>query len=265
MSKSYLKWAGGKSRMLSDVTLALPSIIDRFIEPFVGAGTVGLNIECNSMLIADSNADLINCHMQVRDNPMELIFELDKLYTLGRGSYYELRATFNAHVLPDLKQAALFIYLNKHGFNGMCRYNKSGEFNVPVGKGSIHYPFDEILNCSDGFAIAKFATLDFEGTMSIVEGSDTVYCDPPYTPVSATLSDINYTGEPFTHSNHIRLAELALQSEAYVVISNHDTPLTRELYRHADEIRFVQVQRSISSKASTRGKVGELLAIYKAK
>ena len=265
MNKSYLKWAGGKGRILDDVLATFPTYIDTFYEPFVGSGTVALNVQAKEKLLSDFNPDLINCHKQVRDVPDKVLVELDQLYKQGRDDYYLLRDEFN-RTSQGVRKAALFIYLNKHGFNGMCRYNAKGNFNIPVGKSkTINFPKKEILEFSKWLGSAKFAAIDFATSMDLAGKDDVVYCDPPYVPASVTLSDINYTGNGFPLKEQQRLVEAAESAKtrgAKVIISNHDTDVTRDLYKGADKILKVEAWRSISSKNDTRGKVGELLAIY---
>ena len=266
MNKSYLKYAGGKSRILEEVLATFPDNIKVFAEPFVGSCTVALNVEAKEKMLNDYNVDLIETHRIAYHYSTELIDHLEKLYPHGRDIYYTVRDGFNEGKLTTRQKAAAFIYMNKHGFNGMSRYNKKGKFNVPVGKGnSIHFPKEELLNFRTNLnSDVVFLHGDFEHFCNMVPDNSVVYCDPPYVPKSATLSDINYTGEAFTWADQCRLRAciLCLQSRGcHVVVSNHDLPITRDLYKDADEIRSVQAFRSISSK-DNRGQVAELLAVY---
>ncbi len=268
MNKSYLKWAGGKSRILEDVLATFPPNITSYAEPFLGSATVALNVTAEHKLLNDFNQDLINTHRIISSFPKQILLTLVRLFALGRKPYYEIRSKFNSSNLTLIDSAASFIYLNRHGFNGMCRYNKAGTFNIPVGKGkTIYLPENEINSFVENLGKHELCNLDFEEFCSVIPNNSVVYCDPPYVPASATLSNINYTGEAFTWEDQIRLRDTVLRLQergCHVVISNHDLPITRALYINADEIRSVDAFRSISSK-NNRKKVSELLAIYKPK
>ena len=266
MRKSYLKWSGGKSRILDDVLGALPAKMGRFFDPFGGSGVVALNVKAEQIIMGDMNSDLIECHGAVAMYPNQVLEFLEPMFEAGRESYYDKRTEFRKGGQTPAYRAALFIYLNRHGFNGMCRYNLKGEFNVPVGKGSIYLPEQEIFDFGVHMAGADVGCADFSKIMAHAGKGDTVYCDPPYIPTKATLNDINYTGEVFDYSHQVRLKEAALEARdrgATVLISNHDIPVTRELYKDATRAIALDAHRSISSNAATRGKVGELIAIYK--
>lgn len=267
MNKSYLKYAGGKSRILEPLLGLFPSEINNFIEPFAGSCTVSLNVECKGKkIINDINTHLIITHTQCYHNPEKVIEELTGLYESGREKYYDFREEFNSGHLNPIRLAALFIYMNKHGFNGMVRYNSAGLFNVPVGKSkTINFPVDEIMSFKENMGDCGFNSRDFASLFELAGEGDLVYCDPPYTPASATLSDINYTGDGFTHEDHKRLVECAMEATkkgAVVIISNHDTEVTRSLYSEASDIVGIRAFRSISRNGDERGKVNELVAIY---
>ena len=264
MNKSYLKWAGGKSRILEDVLAIFPTG-ERFLEPFAGSCTVTLNANYPVKISNDINRDLMHCHHDCYDHPEELLEILSELYELGRESYYDLRDEFNENLTHSVRRSAIFIYMNKHGFNGMCRYNSSGVFNIPVGKSkTIHFPKEEILNFKKDIGNTKFLNTSFEEVLDEARSGDVVYCDPPYVPASVTKSDINYTGGGFPYELQVLLKDKAIEAVARgatVIISNHDLEVTRGLYEEADEIISIEAFRSISS--GKRGNVSELIAIYK--
>lgn len=264
MNKSYLKWAGGKSRILEDVLKTFPEG-DRFIEPFAGSCTVTLNVRFPVKIVNDINGDLMRCHLDCYSKPEEVLSILSELYDLGRDSYYDLRTEFNTNRTPSVRRSAIFIYMNKHGFNGMCRYNSDGIFNIPVGKSkTIHFPQEEITDFKNQIGNTIFRNEPFEKLLDEAKLGDVVYCDPPYVPASATKSDIDYTGEGFPFELQVLLKDKAIEASkrgATVIISNHDLEITRDLYEEADEIISVEAFRSISR--GKRGNVNELLAIYK--
>jgi DNA adenine methylase len=178
--------------------------------------------------------------------------------------FYALRDEFNA--CTDIRRrAALFIYLNRHCFNGLCRYNAKGGFNVPFGRYTQpQFPLAEILNFHEKSQAAEFVLSDFRRTLSQVSGHAVVYCDPPYAPIDATSNFSDYTKEGFGPQDQKDLATAArsLQGQGIpVVISNHDTDFTRALYENA-KIEAFDVQRFISSKASNRKKAAEMLAVF---
>lgn len=179
-------------------------------------------------------------------------------------AYYRLRAEFNAETSPR-RRAALFLYLNRHCFNGLCRYNRSGQFNVSFGKyAHPRFPRAEMLGFHAATRDVDFRAADFEATMDEAGPSDVVYCDPPYVALSETANFAAYAADPFAVDAQRRLSEKAreaAQRGAVVVISNHDTKLTRALYEGA-HIRTLEVRRSISAKAAGRRPVRELIAMF---
>ena len=182
-------------------------------------------------------------------------------------AYYEVRAKFNKETDP-LARAAQFIYLNRHGYNGLCRYNSSGGYNVPCGRyAAVHSPTEEMAEASRYLASksVKLYHGDFLKFMDRAQEGDVVYCDPPYVPLGTSSSFTAYAGNGFGIKQQKALALKAEELHGRgirVVISNHDTPLSRELYKNADRKKELEVHRSISQKAGSRGRVKELLAIY---
>ena len=260
---SYLQWAGGKGKVLPHL---LP-ILDKyrqphFCEPFVGAGNVALNVECSKYTLVDINKDLIDSHKFVSTNYQEYIDHTQEYFNMGFDPYYELRDTFNALPSGDEGRVALFQYLNKHGFNGLCRYNKSGKFNTPKGtvkKNKVKLPLQQIQAFSDKFKSDDFVCGSFENYFDFDEDT-LIYCDPPYVPMTA--SDFKYDAKGFTPDDQIKLRDLARDSRHTVVISNHWNEVAQELYKDADEVHVIDVQRTISCKGSERIKVKECIVVY---
>jgi DNA adenine methylase len=182
----------------------------------------------------------------------------------GAEAYYELRLEFNRSV-TSVRKSALFIYLNRHCFNGLCRYNASGGFNVPFGKYSgPTCPSAEIERFAEFAQRCEFHHQSFEETFAMTKEGDVIYCDPPYIPLSATSNFTSYAKDGFGPDMQVLLADLALvaaKNGKPTLVSNHHTPWALEIYADAHIERF-DVQRLISSKASTRGMAPELLAIY---
>jgi DNA adenine methylase len=264
--KPFLKWAGGKYKIIERILTALPHA-KRLIEPFVGSGAVFLNAEYKSYLLADTNPDLIRLYRHVQSEGANFVDYASELFAASNNTeaeFYKLRDEFNS-CTDTRRRAALFIYLNRHCFNGLCRYNSKGKFNVPFGRYSKPvFPTDEVMNFFQKSHKADFIIADFRKTMSMAIDGDVVYCDPPYAPLTVTSSFCDYTQEGFSSNDQYDLAQTALQLQSRrvtVVISNHDTDFTRNIYGGADIASF-DVQRFISSKASNRGKAAELIATY---
>lgn len=267
ISKPFLKWAGGKSKIVPQIAEALGAA-NRLVEPFVGSGAVFMGTSYSKYLLCDSNRDLISLYSNLKLYPTETIHTARKLFsskTANETSFYDLRDEFNSLKSEDIRKSAIFLYLNKHAFNGLCRYNRSGGFNVPYGHySSPSFPEREISLFAQKCKIADFKCIDFKDAFSEIKKGDVVYCDPPYIPLSRTASFTAYSTNGFGEKEQVDLAnaaESASEKNIRVVISNHDTPLARELYQRA-KIRPLQVHRSISSKAVTRGRVDEVLATF---
>jgi len=267
--KPFLKWAGGKYRLVDKIKALLPEG-KRLIEPFMGSGSVFLNIDYPEYFLSDSNPDLINVFQQVQHGGVIFINEVKKIFELKNNQaevFYELRNEFNE--TTDLKRKAiLFIYLNRHGFNGLCRYNSKGGFNVPFGRYTKPYfPEQELHFFLKKSQIATFEIADFSTTMNNAKFGDIIYCDPPYVPLTTTANFTNYTGDGFDLKKQEQLAELAIKlmnKGIPVIISNHDTDFTRNIY-HSAKISAFDVQRFISSNGANRNKSPELLAIFQQK
>lgn len=265
--RPFLKWAGGKTRIIDRIKEMLPEG-QRLIEPFVGSGALFLNAEFPRYLLADANKDLINCYQQVQSGGAEFIERCAAYFIPANNAadaYYALRDRFNATDEP-LERAALFVYLNRHGYNGLCRYNSSGGFNVPFGRyAKPYFPKEEMLSFWRKAARCTFQTTDFLRTMDSAEPGDVVYCDPPYVPLSSTANFTSYSADGFTLESQRALATKAAevaQRGVPVIISNHDTPFTRSIYADAHDLACFEVQRHISCDGANRAKAAELLAVF---
>ncbi|NVK25170.1 MAG: Dam family site-specific DNA-(adenine-N6)-methyltransferase [Gammaproteobacteria bacterium] len=269
-SRAFLKWAGGKYSLVEQINLKLPEG-NKLIEPFVGAGSVFLNSDFDNYLLNDVNPDLIRLYKYVKARPKTFVKDAKTLFVPKNNDkvhYYGLRDEFNK--TDDMyRRALLFLYLNRHGFNGLCRYNLSGQFNVPFGSYSKPYfPEDEIFVFSEKAKKAKFVCEDFKKTFARARKGNVIYCDPPYAPLSDTANFTSYAIGGFDVNAQ---AELVARSEKAafkrgipVLISNHDTALTKKLYDNA-ECTYTSVARNISQNGKNRNKVSEVFAFYAAK
>ncbi|MDR8526088.1 Dam family site-specific DNA-(adenine-N6)-methyltransferase [Shewanella fidelis] len=265
--RAFLKWAGGKFKLIEALSAHLPQG-DRLVEPFVGAGSVFLNTNYKHYLLCDINQDLINLYKIVQQEPDRYIAAAKALFVPEmneKEAYYKIRTAFNSTKDP-FKRSVYFLYMNRHGFNGLCRYNRKGGFNVPFGSyKKPYFPEAEIRAFSVKAQNAEFHCIGYEQAIDMTQAGDVVYCDPPYAPLSSTASFTTYVGSGFSLDDQALLARqarhTAIDRGIPVLISNHDIPLTRELY-HGARLDTIQVQRNISQKGSGRKKVDELMALY---
>ncbi|MGI2261066.1 Dam family site-specific DNA-(adenine-N6)-methyltransferase [Shewanella sp. GXUN23E] len=266
-NRAFLKWAGGKFKLVDALNRHLPAG-KRLIEPFVGAGSVFLNTHYDSYLLCDINRDLIELYNIVKHRPDAYIRAAQALFVdkmNNKEAYYDVRKKFNASRDP-FQRSVYFLYLNRHGFNGLCRYNRKGEFNVPFGSyKKPYFPEKEIRAFSAKAQRAEFVCIGYEQAFDMAEPGDVIYCDPPYAPLSSTASFTTYVGAGFSLDDQALLARysrhIAIEKRIPVLISNHDIALTRELY-HGARFESIKVQRNISQKGSGRVKVDELMALY---
>lgn len=267
IAKSFLKWPGGKFRALQFLKPHLTPA-KRMVEPFVGSGVVSLNTDYSNYLLCDANKDLICLYQIIQNNHLSYIKESKKMFhqiNNNADSYYEIRNAFNASTDVFLR-SIYFLYLNRFGYNGLCRYNNSGIFNVPFGKyRQPYFPEKEIIFFAEKTKSAVFECADFRQTLKKITSNDVVYCDPPYIPTSKTANFASYYINKFNYECHASLADLcgsiARNKKVRVVVSNSDTSVARDLYQDS-KIYFMQVQRNISSKANTRVKASEILAVF---
>lgn len=266
--KPFLKWAGNKHRVKHHIVPRLPKG-QRLVEPFAGSCAISLVADFESYFIADANADLIDMYKFIKIDAEAVINEAERLFVPANNqadAFYALRLEFN-EAETSVRKSALFIYLNRHCFNGLCRYNASGGFNVPFGKYSgPSCPSVDIARFADFAQRCEFHHQSFQDTFAMTKSGDVIYCDPPYIPLSATSNFTSYAKEAFGPDLQILLADLASQASQNgkpTLVSNHNTPFAEEIYVGANIEKF-EVQRLISSKASTRGTAPELLAIYNA-
>lgn len=269
MNRPFLKWAGNKYRLLSKL-LPLIGSPKRYCEPFAGSLSVSLNVEAEEYIINDINQDLINLYSFVI-NDSNFINDCEDFFKEANeeSTFYNRRSCFND--ITELRQKSLlFVYLNRHCFNGLTRYNKSGKFNVPFGKyKSPYFPRNEMENFKEFFKnkeVARFNSLSFdnEELYKFLDKNDVVYFDPPYIPVSETSNFTNYSSEGFSFEQQIELAQLAKKlttNGVKVIISNHDCPQSRELYSSA-KIIPIEITHLISAKSSSRKKITEIIAVF---
>lgn len=257
---TILKWAGSKSRIMPELNKHLP-VGARLVEPFAGSCAVMMNTEYDAYLVADINPDLINLYRQVKDLSPQFTALAFRTFAHNRTeeSYYLIREMFNHHPgLPLLERAVYFLYLNRNGYRGMCRYNQKGHFNVPYGNYTAPYfPLAEITAFAEKAQRATFICADFSETLSMVKPGDVVYCDPPYDETFTA-----YHGDGFTRDKQYELASLlcGVAEQNSVIASNSNTSLVKSLYRHFD-LHQITAPRSIGVASGTGKKAEEIIAV----
>ncbi len=265
-TRPFLKWAGNKYRVLKHILPELPAG-DCLVEPFAGSCAVFLNTDYPHYLISDTNPDLIRLFKILQREGDSFINYAEKLFTSQNNNeqrFYQLRHQFNT-TTNRRKKAALFIYLNRHCYNGLCRYNKSHQFNVPFGRYKRPYfPAREMQHFHIKAQQAEFVCQDFRQTVSQAENGSVIYADPPYVPLNATAHFTSYSSNDFDLGEQealARTAEQAAQRGIAVLISNHDTRFTRDIYHRARLTHF-KVRRFISCNGQQRNEAAELLALF---
>ncbi len=261
--KPIIKWVGGKRELAPIIKEMMPATYNRYYEPFLGGAAVLLDLNPKEAYVNDINPELINMYIQVREDVEGVIRYLSSLDWTHEQSgsdpkevYYAVRGLFNNHRgEKTLEQAARFIYLNKHCFNGLYRVNSKGEFNVPF-NGKLtggSFDADHLREAAKQLKDVVFGNTDFENFLITAGENDFCFIDSPYAPLTAT-SFTDYTKEGFAYEDHIRLAttfdELSDRG-AYCMLTNHDTPLIRELYKDYN-IKVVDVRRSINRNGDNR-------------
>ncbi|MER2906508.1 Dam family site-specific DNA-(adenine-N6)-methyltransferase [Enterobacter roggenkampii] len=265
--RPFLKWAGGKYSLLPELDRLIPAG-KRLVEPFVGGGSVFLNSEKHeSFLLADINADLINLYQMLEVDHIRVCSLAKILFERANSevAYKELRDEFNNQRMGAPERAAAFLFLNRHCFNGLIRYNRDGFFNVGWGKYEAPYfPEIEIKAFKQKSHKCVFLNAGYRRTLALAGEGDVVYCDPPYEPLPGTAGFTNYAAGGFSWADQISLAEscvAAHQRGAKVLISNSTAPRVIELYeQHGFTLHRVDARRAISSKGSTRETAKDIVA-----
>jgi DNA adenine methylase len=265
--KPFLKWAGAKTQVVKNLRLHFPHGNYRFIEPFVGSGVVFMNVPYRTSLLSDTNQDIIDLYSVLKAKPLPFIQRCKSFFTPENNSeevYYDFREEFNSCKDRE-RRAALFVYLNRHCFNGLCRYNQKGGFNTPFGRyGRVFFPEAAMEAFAKKLQRASLRNVDFRAVLSKAKAGDVVYCDPPYVPLTNTANFTSYAAGGFSLKDQEDLKEFAVEASergAVVILSNHDTPFTRKLYQRAEVIPLL-VTRTISCDGQNRKKAKELILVF---
>jgi len=261
-----VKWVGGKTRLLPELLARMPERYNRYFEPFAGGAALFFRVAPRRAVLADSNADLIGLYTAVRSDVASVLRRLEMHREAhDQDHYYETRERWNDREVSwsTPERAAAFIYLNKTCFNGLWRVNRSGAFNVPIGRYTdppICVP-DALRAAHNALAAAELRCADYRKAVHDAKAGDFLYFDPPYDPVTATANFTSYSADGFSPDDQRALAETARELVAKgckVMLSNSDTPFIRSIYK-GFRVERVKCPRAINSNAAKRGDVDELL------
>lgn len=272
-AQPFLKWAGGKSQLLKQFEPFFPTGIRSYCEPFVGGGAVFFHLKARfprmRAALHDNNPELVNCYEVVRDQVDALMTRLDEhlkeFRSQGEPYYYQTRRLHKPS--GPVERAARMIFLNKTCYNGLWRVNGKGEFNVPIGSYRPErvtlYDRDNLLAASASLQKTDLRVRDFRETFEQAQPGDFLYVDPPYYPLSRTANFTSYTLEDFGPKEQTELAQhvvKAAERGVLVMLSNSDTPQTRELYQGL-VVHSVQARRAVNCDGAKRGRVSELVVL----
>jgi DNA adenine methylase len=261
-ARPWARWCGGKGDLLDGIIPALPAEYGRLFVPFVGGAALPLKLARPGMYLSDANTHLVNAYVCIRDSVDDVIAALQE-HRSDDVYYYPLRTSFNEGYGDPIWRAAAFIYMNRVCFNGVCRYNRKGEFNVPWGKNfnATICDAENLRAISSVMRSAEIEAADFRAVEEKAQPGDLIYLDPVYIEESKD-SFTSYWGK-WGDEEHEACASLfrRLASRGvHVLASNSDTPKARELYA-GFEIRTLYRSNSVNSKASARGGKPEILVL----
>ena len=266
----FVKWAGGKRQLIPQIRERMPEKYNDYYEPFVGGGAVIFDLLPANALINDINKALINTYITICNEPDAFLKEVNRLdndmWEDGKKYYYSIREHYNDKLMRseyDVELAALFVFINKHCFNGLYRVNGKGLFNVPYNNSRrVSVDEDVIIATSEYLRGVTIIDGDFEQACKNAKKGDFVFIDSPYAPLNPTSFE-SYTKEGFDIESHRRLARLYdefTKRGCYCMLTNHNTELINDLYGNKGyTIDVVSVKRMINSDASNR--VGEEVII----
>jgi DNA adenine methylase len=266
-----LKWVGGKRALLPQISGHFPKELDgTYFEPFLGGGSVALSMLYRRSILNDSNEELILFYEMVRDRLPDLLDTIRSL-PVTKDSYYQIRDWDKEHDFmsrPSVERAARLYFLNKCGFNGLYRVNRSGKFNVPfANKSTVSLPVEKFIALSNylqgnmGLDVT-LVSQDFAAVVNNATQGDLVYFDPPYIPVSKTSNFVSYGKQGFSPFDQERLANVIsslTEKGVRVLMSNSNANETWSIFSPLGTLHKVEVQRNISASGEHRTRVVEVL------
>jgi len=257
----FVKWAGGKTQLLPQLSALAPQVYRSYFEPFAGSGALFFKLQPQSAVLNDANEELINCYRVIRDSVEELIEAL-AAHRNEEAYFYNIRAVDPAR-LSDIERASRLIFLNRTCFNGLYRVNQKGKFNAPYGR-YVNPNICNAVNLRNVSAVLQDVTLlsdDYQFVASQAEAGDFIYFDPPYLPISKYSDFKRYTKKFFYTEDHIQLAETFKTLDrrgCLVMLSNAHHPMILELFKDY-RIEVVMAKRLINKDATLRGGVPECI------
>ncbi len=264
-AKPFLKWVGGKSRLLPEILKRIPPNYERYVEPFLGGGAVFFALHPTQACLVDINDELINTYRAVKNNVDELISDL-RQHIYEKNYYYKLRNVDRDSEYSNwsnIQKASRFIYLNKTCYNALYRVNSKNQFNSPFGRYNNPTILDEdnLRACSVALQNVELRTGDFRTIESMLTSECFLYLDPPYAPLTKTSNFTGYSRNGFDENMQKLLCNLCHRLNAQgvrFILSNSSAPLILELYKSFN-IEFVMASRSINSQPNKRGQIPEVI------
>lgn len=272
-ARPFVKWAGGKARVINQLLDYFPSEFNNYYEPFLGGGSLYFSISPQHGRLNDMNSTLIYSYLTIRDNCESLIKDLVQLQIEYRSIdnledkgvfYYERRAEFNKTRNHTIRKASLFIFLNKTGFNGMYRENSKGEYNIPFGK-QMNPTICDTSNLRQVSKVLRNIDItqgSYEEAIADAKPGDFIYLDPPYAPLNPTSKFTQYQAGGFHKEDQLKLRDICLELNergCFIMLSNSTAPLITELYSEHFYLNKISVARAINSAGGGRGKIDEYL------
>lgn len=254
-AQPVLKWAGGKTQLLPELTKLVPARYNKYIEPFFGGGALFFALAPHTAVISDINPEIMNVYKALSTSVDDVIEALS-VHKNDKDYYYRIREQRWEELEPAVA-AARTIFLNKTCFNGLYRVNKSGAFNVPFGRYKNPKILDEarLREAAEVLARAEIRTGDYKQLLpEIARPGDFVFLDPPYVPVGKYADFNRYSKEKFSEDDQRALAsevDRLVDLGAYVLLTNSNHPLVHDLYSNY-EISMVNTKRYINSNAGKR-------------
>lgn len=253
--KSFLKWAGGKTRYATTLVSLAPPYTGCYREPFLGSGAVFFELRPAAAVLSDANPELIACFSAVADDPHGVMKRLDGMP--NNREYFETVRRQDPANLSVMERAARVIYLNKTSFRGLWRVNRRGEFNTPYGAyDRPYYNRENMLRAAKALTAAELLNCDFEEALNRAEPGDWVYLDPPYVPLGGWADFKRYTPGQFGEADHERLSGAMTRASArgvFVTMTNSDTPFVRDLFGKEFSMHLLATRRDINLQSAKRG------------
>jgi DNA adenine methylase len=261
-ARPFLKWAGGKRRLLPQLQPFVPRAYGRYFEPFVGSAALFFQLRPREATLTDTNERLVRAYRGLRDDP-DRVIELLRRYRHDR-RFFERMRNRKVDGRSDAELCAWFVYLNRTGYNGLYRVNSKNQFNVPFGdyKNPRICDADNLRACAQALRGVRLEVSDFEDVAREARAGDLVYFDPPYVPLSPTSSFVSYTRNGFDMEAQRRLRDLARdlkKAKVHVLVSNSNAPAVRELYADGFDQVKIRARRAINCRPEGRGEIFELL------